>query len=215
MPPSTPVRTQVSPRGHPTPPHHHGPCLHVLLLTSLTCNSQSKHPRSPLSSLSTAASPQLCTQGPLASLTSPTCSPRAFLPRADPPSPLGTEHVPADPRSRFLRAGWSSRMGTGRGQDTRGLAVHIGLLLSGGLGARGSCLALVDSAPAPPQPLTREELPLSGQPAGAAFPPGEMPTEECALHSLTPALIIGIKSASLFHKSRELISCSPFSARGS
>jgi len=69
--------------------------------------------------------------------------------------------------------------------------------------------------PGPPQPLTREELPLLGQRAGIAFPPGEMPTQEFALHSLTPALIIGIKLASLFPKSRELISCSPFSARGS
>lgn len=59
-------------------------------------------------------------------------------------------------------------------------------------------------------PGTRAEMPLSGQLAGAAFPPREMPAEEFALHSLTPALIIGIEPASLFHKSRELISCSPF-----
>lgn len=33
--------------------------------------------------------------------------------------------------------------------------------------------------------------------AGAAFPPGEMPTEEFAPHSSTPALITGIESGSL------------------
>lgn len=64
--------------------------------------------------------------------------------------------------------------------------------------------------PGPHGPGTRAEMPLSGQLAGAAFPPREMPAEEFALHSLTPALIIGIEPASLFHKSRELISRSPF-----
>lgn len=119
-------------------------------------------------------------------------------------------------RSRFLRADWSSRLGTGQGQDTCGLAIHISSLLLGRMGAGGSCLARADSAPTPPQILSGDELPLSGQPTSAAFAPGEMPTEEFALHAVTPALIIGIKLASLFHKSsRELISCSSFSARGS
>eukprot|EP00075_Anas_platyrhynchos_P037622 XP_027326875.1 uncharacterized protein LOC113845476 [Anas platyrhynchos] len=60
---------------------------------------------------------------------------------------------------------------------------------------------------------SRREPPLPGQLAGAAFPPGDMPREEFALHSLTPALIIGIEPASLFHKSPELISRSPFHPR--
>lgn len=54
-----------------------------------------------------------------------------------------------------------------------------------------------------------------GPAASTAFPPGEMPAEEFAPHSSTPALIIGIESGSLFHKSPELVSCSPFFTRGS
>lgn len=51
----------------------------------------------------------------------------------------------------------------GWGQDTQGLAIHISSLLLGRRGAGGSHLILGGSAPASPQPLTREEPPLSGQ----------------------------------------------------
>lgn len=150
--------------------------------------------------------PQMLTPRPapaLAHLQVPKQAPRNHLPRADPPPRACSGSCPQPAPSCCLEQYDGDR--TGRGPRWSCLPhrlVHVGRDRSG------------DLALAPPQSLTREKLPLSGQPAGTAFPPGEMPTEEFALHSLTPALIIGIKSASLFHKSRELIPCSPFSARG-
>lgn len=108
VPPPTPVRTQVSPRGHPTPPHHHGRCLHVLLLPSLIGNSQSKHPKTPPRlALYHCLSPALRPGTPRLP-DKPHVHPGSFF--ADPPSPLGTEHVPA--AGSFVLAG-----AAGWGQD--------------------------------------------------------------------------------------------------
>lgn len=187
--------------GSPTeavPPHRP-----ITDAASLPSNFQSRHPK-PRLALYGCLAPALHPGTPRLP-DKPHVLPRSSLPGGDPPSPLGT----APAAGSFALAG-----AAGWGQDGDRTRAGISALLLGGTGAGGSRLARADSAPAPPQPPIGEELPLLGQPAGTAFPPGEMPTKEFALHSLTPALITGIKLASLFHKSRELISRSPCSARG-
>lgn len=62
-------------------------------------------------------------------------------------------------------------------------------------------LGHTDRQTAPARSHTALCPPRSCRRASTALPPSDMPTEEFALHSLTPALIIGLELASVFHKS--------------
>lgn len=93
-------------------------------------NFQSRHPK-PRLALYGCLSPAL-RPGTPRHPDKPHVLPRSSLPGGDPPSPTGHRS-----RGWVLRAGWSSRMGTGRGQDTRWLCHLHQRVTAGRDGSRG------------------------------------------------------------------------------